>query len=183
MKYISVLRGINVSGQKKIKMADLVSLYEKLGFENVSTYIQSGNVIFESNNTNIDTVENSIQSSIKEKYGYDVPTDVRPTEQLEIIFKECPFPEAELEENGTKVLVSFLSNQPSSENIEALESSAKAPEKLKVVGDVVYLHCPNGYGRSKLSNTFIEAKLNLVATTRNWKTVRKLVELSRRIRT
>jgi len=177
MKYISILRGINVSGQKKIKMADLKSLYENEGFEDVVTYIQSGNVLFDSENKTVEEIKSRIECAIREKYGFDVPIDIRTKEEYQEIINSCPYEEAKLEENETKVLVSFLSRNPSGDKKKQLEAIAKNPERLKIDGRVVYLYCPNGYGKSKLSNTFIESKLGLVSTTRNWKTVRKLVEL------
>jgi uncharacterized protein (DUF1697 family) len=177
MKYISILRGINVSGQKKIKMADLKSLYEKEGFDNVTTYIQSGNVLFDTKKRKIEEIKIRIESAIKGAYGFDVPVDVRTTEEYLNIINACPYEEAKIEENGTKVLVSFLSDKPSKDKKSQLEERARYPERLKIEGSVVYLYCPNGYGKSKLTNTFIESKLGLVATTRNWKTVSKLVEM------
>jgi len=177
MKYISILRGINVSGQKKIKMADLKSLYENEGLEDVVTYIQSGNVLFDSKNKTIEEIKSRIECAIREKYGFDVPIDIRTKEEYQEIINSYPYEEATLEENETKVLVSFLSETPSGDKKEQLEAIANNPERLKIDGRVVYLYCPNGYGKSKLSNTFIESKLGLVSTTRNWKTVRKLVKL------
>lgn len=178
MKYISILRGINVSGQKKIKMADLKSLYENEGFEDVTTYIQSGNVLFNSENRNLEEIKSIIESAIRENYKFDVPVDIRTKEEYQKIIDRCPYEEAKFEENATKVLVSFLSEEPSEDKRKQLEAIAKNPEMLKVDGRVVYLYCPNGYGKSKLSNTFIESKLGLVSTTRNWKTVQKLLQLS-----
>jgi len=178
MKYISILRGINVSGQKKIKMAGLRSLYESKGFENVTTYIQSGSVVFESKIENKMDIKSELERSITEQYGFYVPVDIRTAEEIKTIFADCPFLESEKEENGTKILVTFLSNIPEESNVSGLMAYVKPPEKLAIAGSIVYLHCPNGYGRSKLSNTFLEAKLNVKATTRNWKTVRKLYEMS-----
>ena len=178
MKYISVLRGINVSGQKKIKMADLNELYQSLGFEGVSTYIQSGNVIFQSSSTDKDGLKRTIEKAIEGKYDFHVPVIIRTEQELREIMGSCPYEEAKIKENGTKVLVTFLQSTPSSENREALKEHVKSPEKLSIHGKEVYLYCQNGYGKSKLSNTFIENMLDTSATTRNWKSVRKLCELS-----
>jgi len=178
MNYISILRGINVCGQKKIKMADLKSLYENLGLEAVTPYIQSGNVLFDSENKTVDELKSIIEDAIHERYDYDVPVDIRTKDEYQEIVNRCPYEEAKLAENATKVLVSFLSEEPTVDKKRELEGLAQFPEKLKIEARVVYLYCPNGYGRSKLSNAFIESKLGVVSTTRNWKTVRKLVELS-----
>jgi uncharacterized protein (DUF1697 family) len=179
MKYISILRGINVSGQKKIKMADLKALFEAHGFEDVTTYIQSGNVFFETRKVlNTEDLKKTIEKSIEEKYAFRVPVDIRTHQELELIIKNCPYEEAMSEENGTKILVTFLQCIPSIQKQELLLEYVRPPEKLTFQGSEVYLYCPNGYGTSKLTNTFLEKKLDVSATTRNWKSVKKLYALS-----
>jgi len=178
VKYISVLRGINVSGQKKIRMADLNELYQSLGFEGVSTYIQSGNVIFQSSSTDKDGLKRTIEKAIEGKYDFHVPVIIRTEQELREVMDGCPYEEAKIEGNGTKVLVAFLQSTPSAENREALKEYVTSTEKLSIQGKEVYLYCQNGYGKSKLSNTFIENMLDTSATTRNWNSVKKLCELS-----
>jgi uncharacterized protein (DUF1697 family) len=178
MKYISILRGINVSGQKKIKMADLKSLYELLGLKNVVTYIQSGNVIFDVETKNIAKLKSTIEKTIEEKYEFHVPVAIRTNREMANIIENNPFGPINLAEDGTKILVTFLSSKPTEANISSLQQYVAAPEKLFVVEKEAYLYCPNGYGKSKLSNTFLEHKLEVEATTRNWKSVHKLSELS-----
>jgi len=178
MKFISILRGINVSGQKKIKMADLKSLFETLGFQNVKTYIQSGNVIFDAIAKNKSSLKKCIEQAIKEKYQFHVPVEIRTSRELENVIKRCPFGPVDLVNEGTKVLVTFLALPPVQAKISDIQKYVLAPEKLVVSGKEVYLYCPNGYGKSKLSNTFLEQKLGVDATTRNWKSVHKLYELS-----
>ena len=178
MKYISILRGINVSGQKKIKMLDLKSLYESLGFQNVVTYIQSGNVIFETSDKNKSNVKMLIEDAIVKKYKFHVPVEIRTKREIESIIKNNPFGTVDLVKDGTKVLVTFLSSIPDKVKVTEVLSKVVTPEKLVIKGQDVYLYCPNGYGVSKLSNSFIEKKLEVEATTRNWKSVHKLYELS-----
>lgn len=178
MKYISILRGINVSGQKKIKMAALKALYEAQGFESVTTYIQSGNVIFESMGTNRDDLKKAIENAIEQKYLFHVPVDIRSNQELKTVVDNCPYEEAKAEENGTKVLVTFLKSTPEQQKQKLLQEYVKSPERLTIQGSEVYLYCPNGYGKSKLTNTFLESKLGVSATTRNWKSVKALYELS-----
>ncbi len=182
MKFISILRGINVSGQKKIKMADLKALYESLGFCNVSTYIQSGNVLFEYNSeceqSDKAILKNQIEQAITKVYSFDVPVDVRTVDEFNAVLNNLPFDGIEVEKDGTQVLVTFLAGEPHQDKIDNIATYVKAPEKLVVDGSVVYLHCPNGYGKSKLSNVFIENKLLVSATTRNLKSVIKLCELA-----
>ena len=174
MKYLSLLRGINVSGQKKIKMADLKVLYESLGLKNVSTYIQSGNVMFDSDLSETDKVISLIETEIEKQYQFFVPVVLRTKEEIEKIITNCPFSEAKDEAYATKVLVTILNDVPEQEKIEELKSSVKPPEKLVVCDKEVYIFCPNGYGKSKLTNNFIEKKLERSATTRNWKSINKL---------
>lgn len=178
MKYISLLRGINVSGQKKINMPDLKALYESLKLSNVITYIQSGNVIFESDNKDKVNIQKLIESKIKSSYDFSVPVSIRTDKEIERTIKNNPFKNFNLETKGTKVLFTFLNMKPKKENISKLLEKVKSPKKMVIKDDVVYLLCPKGYGKSKLSNTYIEKQLNLVATTRNWKSVEKLYELS-----
>ena len=178
MKYISILRGINVSGQKKIKMVDLKSLYELLGFQDVVTYIQSGNVIFDAAVKNKADLKAKIEEAIEEKYKFHVSVEIRTNREIGDIIKNCPFGSVDLAEDGTKVLVTFLFSKPSEVRVSDIQKYVVAPEKLVVRGKEIYLYCPKGYGKSKLSNTFLEHKLGVEATTRNWKSVHKLYELS-----
>jgi len=178
MKYISILRGINVSGQKKIKMGNLNSLYESLDFQNVVTYIQSGNVIFDATIKNKADLKTKIEEAIAKKYKFHVPVEIRTNREIGDILKNCPFGSVDLLGYGTKVLVTFLSSKPSEVRVSDIQKCVVAPEKLVLRGKEVYLYCPNGFGKSKLSNTFLEHKLGVEATTRNWKSVHKLYELS-----
>ena len=180
MTYISLLRGINVAGQKKIRMADLKALYISLGFYDVQTYIQSGNVIFDSE-LGVDEIVTLIEKAISKQYGFEVPVQVREVGVFEKLIVECPFTELDLVKEGTRVMVTFLENLPSEDNVAKLMTYVKEPERLVLYGRQIYLHCPNGYGKTKLSNTFMEKKLGVSATTRNWKSVVKLYELGRKI--
>ena len=174
-----MLRGINVSGKKKIKMDDLRSLYEELSFENVVTYIQSGNVVFESTIKNTTSLKEKIETAIKVKYNFHVNVIIRTADELQKVINKNPFGQVDLANKGRKYLVTFLSATPSAKSISELQQYVTKPDKLVVYNNEVYLYIPNGYGKSKLSNTFIERKLGVEATTRNWKTIVKLYELSR----
>jgi len=172
MKYISLLRGINVGGHKKILMKDLKELYESLSFENVKTFIQSGNVIFETNEAIEDSIV-KIEKAISHKYGFEVPVQIREVHDFEHIIKTCPFTKLDLAE-GTRVMITFLDALPTQENIEELTTYVHEPEMLEVVGREVYLYCPDGYGKTKLNNNFLEKKLKVAATTRDWKSVMRI---------
>lgn len=178
MKYISLLRGINVSGQKQIRMADLRMLYESIGLEEVTTYIQSGNVMFGSSSKNVEELSSKIEGAIRKQFKFEVLVEIRTHRELASIIKNCPFGPVDEEKDGTRVLVSFLSTEPVRGKLDEVRRYATESEKLVLKGREVFLYCPNGYGKSKLSNAFLEKKLGVVATTRNWKTVSQLYELS-----
>ena len=175
--YISLLRGINVSGQKKVKMAELKVLYESLGLEDVATYIQSGNVIFK-DDRDAPALKSCLEQNIEQHFSFHVPVEVIPHHEFMKVNNQLPFDDINLEQDGTKVLITFLSELPQATLIEKLMSYVKAPEQLVIKEKVIYLHCPNGYGKTKLSNNFIENKLKVTATTRNLKTIAKLSSLA-----
>ncbi len=174
---ISILRGINVSGQKKILMADLKIMYETLGFTNVVTYIQSGNVLF---NSDTKYSENElmlkIEQAIVEKYDFQVPVQVFSVEFLKNIISNNPFLKGS-EIDVEKLHVTYLAEIPSKDKLESIKNYDFSPDKFNIIENTVYVYCPGGYGNTKLSNTFFESKLKVKATTRNWKTTLKLLEI------
>lgn len=159
-------------------MSDLQLLYENLGFQDVSTYIQSGNVIFSTKSHNRSELKRTIEDVIKQKYKFQVPVELRTNKELANIINNCPFGLIDVEKEGTKVFVTFLSSTPVKGKFEKVQEYAADTEKLVLKANEIYLFCPYGYGKSKLSNVFLEQKLEVGATTRNWKTVNKLYELS-----
>ena len=173
--YISMLRGINVSGQKMISMGELKKLYGYLGFKNVQTYIQSGNVLFECPDTNTSKVISKIEKTIKESFGFDVLVFIRTKDDFHKLIKNTPFSKKDI----SKLYVTFLSGIPIQSPIDEINKIKDKSEEFLISGKEVYLFCPNGYGKSKLSNNFFERKLKLSATTRNWKTVNKLFSMAK----
>lgn len=171
--YISILRGINVSGQKKIKMADLKKLYEDLGFKNIQSYIQSGNVVFEFQETASKKLEEMIFNKIKEHYHFDVPNLVLTPLEIEEVLNKNPFSQHE------KMYFTFLSDLPSTERIEQLKHLDYSPEEYVIIDKTAYFYSPNGYGKAKMNNNFFESKLKVTATTRNFNTVKKLLEMAK----
>ena len=176
--FISILRGINVSGQKKILMAELKVLYESLKFKDVITYIQSGNVLFKSNEKLSDIeFATKIEKAIYKKYAFEVPVIIRNKDEIQKIISVNPFlKEKNMEEK--RLYVTFLSEMPVKENIEIVKGFDFSPDRFFIIGKEVYLCVSNGYGETKLSNNFFEKKLKVNATTRNWNTVQKLFELA-----
>src|SRR3989344_3570057 len=167
--YISILRGINVGGQKKIKMEELKKLYESLGFKNVRTYIQSGNVIFECLDTNLAELIYQIEQKIKNSFGFDVIVLIKTKNEIQKLIKNNPF----AKKDPSKLHVTFLSDIKTKPPTDEINNTKDKTEEFFISGREIYLFCPNGYGISKLSNNFFERKLNTSATTRNWKTVNK----------
>lgn len=175
-KYISLLRGINVGGHKRIKMVHLKACYESLGFINVRTYIQSGNVIFEIDESDPSKLVNLIENKIEETFGFSVPVLIRTESEFQRILENNPFCR-ERKEDTTKLHVTFLSEPPSDFSLEPLEKFREESEELVLVGNEIYLFVPKGLGRTKLNNSVLEKKYKILTTTRNWKTVNKLYEL------
>ena len=177
-QYICILRGINVSGQKKIKMADLKALFQGLGFSNVASYIQSGNVIFNSDIDDTKALQLEIEQAIQAQYTFDVPAIIRTSTQFKVMLKGLPFDNIDISKDGAQVLMTILAEQPTQQRIADIQQYVKSPERLVILDNTVYIHCPNGYGNSKLSNVFVEKKLGVAATTRNLKTINKLCEIA-----
>lgn len=175
-RYISLLRGINVSGQKKIKMAELRALYESIGFADVQSYLQSGNVVFATEETERTRIAQSIAAAITATYGFTVTVLIQDATDFAQVFAGNPFLEAH-GEDLTKLYVTFLVGQPSSEALANLALPANSGDEFAVRGQHVYIFCPGGYGRTKLSNAFFERKLKVTATTRNWRTVTALTNM------
>ncbi|MFT4030992.1 MAG: DUF1697 domain-containing protein [Siphonobacter sp.] len=167
--FVSILRGINLGNHNKISMPELKALYEKLGFNKVQTYIQSGNVIFETEET--PTLAQTIEQGITSQFGFEIPVIIRRKSALAQIIAGNPF----LKDNSAfedKMHVTLLANEPTPAVIEKIHDYP--PDQYKIIGKEIYLYCPNGYGRTKLTNTFFEKKLKVIATTRNWRTINEI---------
>lgn len=174
---VALLRGINVSGQKIIKMDDLRRYFESFGFKNVSTYIQSGNVIFESAKKP-QVLENELETKLKRKLGYDVTVVARTVTELEKTIAGCPFNSDKLKPTE-KLHVTLLKEKPSPEGMKKLLSFQNDIDEYRIGLREVYILCRKGYGTSLFSNNFLENKLGVLGTTRNWATMNKLVELGK----
>jgi uncharacterized protein (DUF1697 family) len=174
--YILLLRGINVGGHKKIKMAEFKTALEKLKFKEVQTYIQSGNVIFKHAEENLKTLTEIIESTIIKKYNFETKALVIGAKEFIKIFINNPYlPEKENELE--KLYCTLLLSVPEESKI-ALLKEVDSPQDEFIFGlDCIYFLYHNGYGKAKISNPLVESKLKVSATTRNWKTITKLVEM------
>jgi uncharacterized protein (DUF1697 family) len=174
--YIALLRGINVSGQKPVPMADLQKLFEKLGFKGAKTFIQSGNVVFKAPEGEPGALAGLIEAGIKKKFAFDVPVIVRTLEELSSIVKGNPWRKQKLAGNE-RVYISYLDKAPSKEAIKVLAAVAADPDEIIVKKTEVYILARSGYGKSVFSNTLMEKKLKVRSTTRNLETSGKLIAL------
>jgi uncharacterized protein (DUF1697 family) len=176
--YLALLRGINVGGKNVLPMKDLVQMFANAGCKDVRTYIQSGNVVFNAASTVVLGVPKTIAAGIEKRFGYRVPVMVRTLQQMTAILKANPFLAAGID---AKLLhVYFLADQPSESCCGSLDPNRSAPDAFHVHGQEIYLHLPNGMGRSKLTNAYFDSKLSTVSTARNWATVLKLREMMER---
>ncbi|MBW7477126.1 DUF1697 domain-containing protein [Paenibacillus oenotherae] len=174
--YAALLRGINVSGQKIIKMDHLRAIFESLQFRQVRTYIQSGNVIFEAVEDDKGLLRTLIESKLKEVFGFDVTVVIRTHDELEESVRNNPYSSLELQKDE-RVYVSYLAAEPKAEAAEELLKFRNDIDDYEVIGREVYILSRKGYGKSLFSNNFLEKKLGVAATTRNWETVNKIAAL------
>ncbi|MEW2376105.1 DUF1697 domain-containing protein [Micromonospora sp. NPDC047812] len=175
-RWVALLRGVNVGGAK-VAMADLRRLVAGLGHEDVRTYLQSGNVVFGSTVRDADALARGIERAVADELGLTVPVLVRSGRELTAVAGGNPY--ADREDDPTRLLVVFLATAPGRSAVDALAVPGGENLAFTVAGREVYLHYPDGgYGRSKFTNNHLEKKLGVVATTRNWRSVQALAEMS-----
>ena len=171
-RYAAMLRGINLGSRNRVAMPALRELFEALGFSDIETYVQSGNVVFSATSKPSAV---TIAKRIAKDLDVTSPVLIRSATELAKIVKGVPFKG----DPGT-FHVTLLEDKPKAADVKAIDAERYAPDEFAVVGKDVYLRCPKGYGVSKLSNAFWEKKLGTVATTRNWKTITNLRDLTKR---
>jgi uncharacterized protein (DUF1697 family) len=174
--FISMLRGINVSGYNNISMSDLKKLYESLDFKNVVTYVQSGNVIFDTTKQEASKLSSLIETQIKKSFNLSVSVLLRDKNDLQRIISINPF--IKRKKDPIKLYVTFLHSAPAPFDFNKLPLPSTESDEFIIIDREIFIFCPNGYGRSKLNNNFFEKKLNVIATTRNWNTVTTLFKLA-----
>jgi uncharacterized protein (DUF1697 family) len=173
--YIALFRGINVGGNNVLPMKDLATALESAGARDVATYIQSGNAVFWSEEQDAALLAEGIRAAIGERHGFEPRVLVLASEEMEEVVRSNPFPEAESEPKTLHVY--FLAAPPERPDLEALEGIKGELERFVLVDGVFYLHAPKGIGRSKLAAN-VEKLLGVPATARNWRTVRKVIEMA-----
>jgi uncharacterized protein (DUF1697 family) len=172
--FVAMLRGINVGGRHRVPMAELRALCGGLGWGNVRTYIQSGNVIFEAEGSET-SLATTLAQALGAQFGFAVPVVVRSAASLLATRDRCPFPAAELP--PTTLHVAFLSAVPDAAAVARLDPNRSPPDRFAVVADAMYLHTPIGAADSKLTVDWMERCLGGTATARNWRTVTELIAL------
>jgi uncharacterized protein (DUF1697 family) len=178
--YIAMLRGINVSGQKLVRMERLRESCTALGFRSIATYVQSGNIVFLGGKRSPSSLSKTIGQAILRDLGFDVPVLVRTSGEMSDLIDRNPF----LKQKGidpSKLYVTFLLETPPKSALKNLERLSGEPDRFHIGRQEIYLYCPGGYGRTKLSNTAFEKALSVRATTRNWKTVNTLFEMASKL--
>jgi len=174
--YIALFRGINVGGKNVLPMKELVVLLERLGFQDVKTYIQSGNAVFRSEEEDASGLSNRISAAIKRSHGFEPQVLLLGLDELENAIASNPFPEAEADPKTLHV--NFLASTPKNPDLEALDAFKGDRERFVVKGSVLYLHAPDGIGRSKLAAS-AEKLLGVSMTARNWRSVCKILAMAK----
>ncbi|GGX08438.1 hypothetical protein GCM10010353_25170 [Streptomyces chryseus] len=180
MTYAALLRGINVSGHKKVPMAELRELLAALGHRDVRTYLQSGNAVFTTDaEDSEDALATALERAVEQHFGFSVDCLVRSGAYLAAVADACPFPAAELE--GKQLHVTYFSRPVTADRFTSVDPAAYLPEEFRLGDRALYLYAPDGLGRSKLAEVLARPALlkGISATTRNWNTVAKLVEMTR----
>lgn len=173
--YIALLRGINVGGNNKLPMRALTSLLEEMGLRNVKTYIQSGNVVFQSDRTDIAALEKEITAVIDKRHGFAPQLFILDVQALKAALAANPFPEGEADHKSLHFF--FLDGVPRNPNWAALEAMKGTNERFKLIDKVFYLHAPDGIGRSKLAENFAKG-WKVAVTARNWRTVKTMLDMA-----
>ncbi|MFG3642284.1 DUF1697 domain-containing protein [Micromonospora sp. NPDC047762] len=175
-RYVALLRGVNV-GSTRLAMADLRRIVTDLGHEDARTYLQSGNVVFGSSVRDAEKLAAGIARALTDELALTVPVLVRSARELAAIAGGNPY--ADREDDPTRLLVAFLATAPQKSMVDALAVPGSENVSFTVTGREVFLHyVDGGYGRSKFTNAYLEKKLGVVSTSRNWKSVRALAEMA-----
>ena len=166
-----------MTGHNVIKMARLTGLFSQMGYADAETYIQSGNIVFTCANMNVDAISSGIHKGILSEFGLDIAVITRASGEMREIISANPFLE-EPDFDASKMAVLFLESTPSDEQIQKVAGIDYPPDKFRIIGNEIYIYCPNGFGKTKLYTNFFESKMKVTGTARNWRTVNKLLEMA-----
>jgi len=174
--YVAMLRGVNVTGHNSIKMEQLRELCDRLGFQKVETYVQSGNIVFQTKTENPARLSKRMSESILDSFGFQASVIVRTSKEMENVVANNPFLK-EKDVDSSKLHVTFLRDIAQGSSLKTLEKLATSQDRFYPASREIYLYCPEGYGRTTLSNNAIEKALSVTATTRNWRTTKTLLDM------
>ena len=174
--YVAMLRGVNVTGHHSIKMEQLRGLCERLDLQKVETYVQSGNIVFQAKTESPQLLSKRIGGSIRDSFGFETPVIVRTSDEMKNVVANNPFLK-EKEIDSSKLHVTFLRDAAQKGSSKAIDKLAMGQDRFYAASREIYLYCPEGYGRTKLSNNAIEKTLSVTATTRNWRTTNALLDM------
>ncbi len=177
-RYVALLRSVNVAGHGRIAMHDLRASFERLEYSGVATYIQTGNVLFSTGSKSETGIAAAIEQRLAEDFGDSPAVILRSVPELLRVGTTSPYAKAGAD--PARHHVTFLATAPGKAALAALALPPSGRDELVVDGREVYVHTPDGYAETKLTGTFLERRLGVVSTTRNWNTVTKLCELARR---
>lgn len=175
-RYVSLFRGINVGGNQLVKMDALKELHRSLNLQDIQTYIQSGNVVFTSDNPDVAQIQKDIEDGFAQKFGFQVKVMLRTAGEFNKMIENNPFQNQPVRESRWVVAI-FLASDPISTALEDIQKTYTGPEEIHIIGKETFIYYPEGQGRSKLTNTFLEKKLKTSGTARNWNTVLRLQKL------
>ncbi|HKJ68257.1 MAG TPA: DUF1697 domain-containing protein [bacterium] len=173
--YIALFRGINVGGSNKLPMADLVQLLEEFNLDHIQTYIQSGNVVFRSEEIDTAALATQISNAVTDQFGFTPKVLLLELDEFKQAVISNPFPEADSDHKTLHFY--FLASAPGNPDLDKLEDLKKPSERFVLQENILYLHAPDGIGRSKLA-AGIEKSLGVSATARNWRSVSKILEMA-----
>jgi len=181
--YIALLRGINVGGKNSLPMSALAAMFTAAGALNVRTYIQSGNVVFAASPALAGKIPRLIRDAITKRCGFDVPVVLRSADEWADAVKRNPFKEEDIKvdskaDGPVALHVAFLETAPTAAQLASLDPNRSPPDRFIIIGREIYLLCPNGLGKSKLTNAYFDSKLKTVSTMRNWNTALTLMRMS-----
>jgi uncharacterized protein (DUF1697 family) len=175
-RYVALLRSVNVAGHGRLSMPEVKESFLALGHTDVSTYIQTGNVLFGSTSKSAAKLAAGIEQQLEADFGSSPAVILRTVPELLRVIETSPFPKQGAD--PARHHVTFLAEKPGAERLDAFSAPASGRDELVIIDREVYVHTPDGYGNSKLNGAMLERRLGVVSTTRNWNTVTKLGELA-----
>jgi uncharacterized protein (DUF1697 family) len=174
--YVALLRSVNVAGHGRLAMPELQEAFRALGYEDVSTYIQTGNVLFRTSRRSATKLETEIEHQLEATFDTTPKVIVRTAAELDRTVATSPYPARGAD--PSRHHVTFLAIAPTRERLDAFRQPDSGRDELAIIGREVYVHTPDGYARTKLTGTYLERHLGVSSTTRNWNTVTKLSALA-----